>query len=177
MSVVNVATTTVAAGIFFRHCKNSSFSLNLMHTRYYSVSPSTWSSNANACTHIETDLNNTLIITKSCAERIIQLQKKDNDRNLKLRIAVEGGGCSGFKYLFTMDSNPPAEDDIVFEKFGTSVLVDCASFDLIKGSTIDYQKELIKSSFAIVNNPQSESACGCGSSFAVKQFAANPAID
>jgi len=56
-------------------------------------------------------------------------------------------------------------------------VVDSSSFDLIKGATIDYQQELIKSAFVVVNNPNSETACGCGSSFAAKAFAANPAID
>ncbi len=63
----------------------------------------------------------------------------------------------------------------VFTKNGTRVVVDNASFDLIKGSTVDYVQEMIKSSFAVVNNPQSVSSCGCGSSFALKNFAANPA--
>ena len=63
----------------------------------------------------------------------------------------------------------------VFTKNGTRVVVDSASFELIKGSTVDYVQEMIKSSFAVVNNPQSVSSCGCGSSFALKNFAANPA--
>jgi iron-sulfur cluster assembly 2 len=57
------------------------------------------------------------------------------------------------------------------------VIIDSGSFELIKGATVDYKEELIKSAFAIVNNPQSESACGCGSSFAAKNFSANPALD
>ena len=65
----------------------------------------------------------------------------------------------------------------MFERDGSKVVVDEGSFELIKGSTIDYVQEMIRSSFAVVNNPQSESACGCGSSFAVKNFEANPALD
>jgi iron-sulfur cluster assembly accessory protein len=65
----------------------------------------------------------------------------------------------------------------VFERDGAKVVVDQSSLELVKGATIDYVQEMIKSAFAIVNNPQSESACGCGTSFAVKNFAANPAKD
>lgn len=57
------------------------------------------------------------------------------------------------------------------------VVIDNTSFELVKGSTVDFVQEMIRSSFAVVNNPQSESACGCGSSFAVKNFANNPALD
>eukprot|EP00603_Paraphysomonas_imperforata_P001480 CAMPEP_0114422576 /NCGR_PEP_ID=MMETSP0103-20121206/5683_1 /TAXON_ID=37642 ORGANISM="Paraphysomonas imperforata, Strain PA2" /NCGR_SAMPLE_ID=MMETSP0103 /ASSEMBLY_ACC=CAM_ASM_000201 /LENGTH=104 /DNA_ID=CAMNT_0001591169 /DNA_START=336 /DNA_END=650 /DNA_ORIENTATION=+ len=104
---------------------------------------------------------------------------------MRLRVAVEGGGCSGFQYSFHMDGTKgefkadpmDPEDDILFEKNGAEVVVDSGSFEFIKGATIDFEQELIRSSFAIVNNPQSESACGCGSSFALKNFAANPAID
>ena len=129
------------------------------------------------------DLNNTLIVTKSCASRIKHLKalqspddnKDDND--LRLRISVEGGGCSGFQYVFTMDSEPLKEDDLVFKRDGEEVLVDDTSFELIRGATIDYEQEMIRSAFAIINNPNSESACGCGSSFALKNFEENPAID
>jgi iron-sulfur cluster assembly accessory protein len=57
------------------------------------------------------------------------------------------------------------------------VVIDDVSFDLLKGSTIDYAEDMMKSSFAVINNPQSEKACGCGSSFALKNFQANPALD
>ena len=67
--------------------------------------------------------------------------------------------------------------DRVFERDGSSVVIDVKSFELIKGATVDYKEELIRSAFSIVNNPQSESACGCGSSFAAKNFGANPARD
>jgi iron-sulfur cluster assembly accessory protein len=91
---------------------------------------------------------------------------------------VESGGCSGFQYIFKMeDSAEITEDDAVFDRDGAKVVVDKGSLELIKGSTIEFEQELIRSSFAVVNNPQSESACGCGSSFAVKNFEANPAID
>ena len=65
----------------------------------------------------------------------------------------------------------------IFENDGSKVVVDEGSFELVKGATIDYVQEMIKSSFAIVNNPKSESACGCGSSFAIKSFSSSPAID
>jgi iron-sulfur cluster assembly accessory protein len=65
----------------------------------------------------------------------------------------------------------------VFEKNGSKVVIDHGSFEMIKGSTVDFMQEMIRSTFAIVNNPQSESACGCGSSFAVKNFDSNPALD
>ena len=65
----------------------------------------------------------------------------------------------------------------MFSKNGVDVLVDNGSFEFIKGSTVDFVQEMIHSKFSITNNPQSESACGCGSCFAVKNFASNPALD
>jgi iron-sulfur cluster assembly accessory protein len=122
-------------------------------------------------------LNNTLIVTKSCAKRIQALKATASQPDLRLRISVEGGGCSGFQYKFEMDVEELEEDDMIFQRDGCEVVVDESSFDLIRGSTIDYEQELIRSAFAVVNNPQSESACGCGSSFALKNFEANPALD
>ena len=65
----------------------------------------------------------------------------------------------------------------VFERDGSKVIIDKISLDLVKGATIDYTTDLMKSAFVVSNNPQSESACGCGSSFAAKNFSQNPALD
>ncbi len=91
---------------------------------------------------------------------------------------VDSGGCSGFQYVFRMEDTAPVDsEDNVFERDGAHVVVDTASLQFIKGATLDFEQELIRSAFAIVNNPQSESACGCGSSFAVKNFEKFKATD
>ena len=91
---------------------------------------------------------------------------------------MEGGGCSGFQYTFTLETEAPdEEEDSVFERDGSQVVVDESSMEFVRGATVDFEVEMIRSSFAVVNNPQSESACGCGSSFALKNFQDNPAID
>jgi len=92
-------------------------------------------------------------------------------------LAVEGGGCSGFQYTFTMDEEPLNEDDRVFERDGAQVVVDEGALELVKGATLDFVEDMMRSAFSVVNNPQSESACGCGSSFAIKNFEINPAKD
>ncbi len=95
-----------------------------------------------------------------------------------LRLAVEGGGCSGFKYTFKMEDAPIDKDeDTIFERDGARVIVDQSSFELVRGATVDYVEEMMRSAFTVSSNPQSENACGCGSSFALKNFAANPARD
>jgi iron-sulfur cluster assembly 2 len=76
-----------------------------------------------------------------------------------------------------MDDSTPQDGDVIVEKDGAHVVVDPSSLDLVKGSTIDFKQELIRSAFAVVANPQSESACGCGSSFAIKNFSTNPVLD
>jgi Fe-S cluster assembly iron-binding protein IscA len=144
-----------------------------------------------------------LNITASCAARIRQLAStRPNPDAVYLRLYVDAGGCSGFQYKFLLlseetsdstkqtnsassgededegeDGTIDPEEDIIFVKDGMRVVVDQTSLDLLRGSTIDYIQEMIRSSFAVVGNPQSESACGCGSSFAVKKFEANPALD
>ena len=83
------------------------------------------------------------------------------DKGSFFRIAIKGGGCSGFQYEFTFDHSK-LEDDLSFEK----ILIDKASADLLKGSEIDYVSELIGEQFKITN-PQTKSSCGCGVSFSL----------
>ena len=82
-----------------------------------------------------------------------------------LRLAVEGGGCSGFQYKFGLADAPEA-DDLVVERDGVQLLVDSISLDLIAGSTVDYVESLGGAAFK-VENPQAASGCGCGSSFSI----------
>jgi iron-sulfur cluster assembly accessory protein len=81
-----------------------------------------------------------------------------------LRVAVEGGGCSGFQYDIRLDA--PAEDDLVLEKDGQKVLVDSVSLPFLAGATIDFTEELIGARFTI-ENPNATSSCGCGTSFSL----------
>lgn len=81
-----------------------------------------------------------------------------------LRIAVEGGGCSGFQYDIRLDT--PAEDDLVLEGQGQKVVVDNVSLPFLEGATIDFTEELIGARFTI-ENPNATSSCGCGTSFAM----------
>lgn len=109
-----------------------------------------------------------LIITDSCVQRMKELHKgKDLEGEKMLRVSVEGGGCSGFQYNFTLDDNRNP-DDRVFEKEGIKVVVDAVSYGFVKGATVDYVEELIRSSFMVSTNPNAEGGCSCGSSFTAK---------
>ena len=91
---------------------------------------------------------------------------EEEDPGLKLRIFVKGGGCSGFQYGFSLEEEPPAEDDFVFEKGGVSVVVDSISMQYLQEAEIDYEKTLMGEEFKI-KNPNVKATCGCGSSFTV----------
>jgi iron-sulfur cluster assembly accessory protein len=82
-----------------------------------------------------------------------------------LRVAVDGGGCSGFQYRFEIDT-AKADDDLVFERDGAQVLVDSVSMPFLEGSVLDFVDDLMGQSFR-VNNPQVKSSCGCGTSFSI----------
>jgi iron-sulfur cluster insertion protein len=84
---------------------------------------------------------------------------------MKLRVFVQGGGCSGFQYGFTLDELQN-EDDWVIEKPGLTVLVDSMSMQYMQGASIDYSESLMSSEF-VIKNPNAQSTCGCGSSFTV----------
>jgi iron-sulfur cluster insertion protein len=121
--------------------------------------------------------NDQVQITASCWNRIQKLVSSKQNPQLYLRVFVDAGGCSGFSYQFELDDTALAFDDVLFTSGNNRLVIDEASLDMLRGSTIDYVQEMIKSSFQVTNNPQSESACGCGSSFALKNFTSNPAID
>lgn len=105
-------------------------------------------------------------VTASAARRIAELKRDETAGDaLMMRVAVLGGGCSGFQYKFDFDS-AVNDDDHVFERDGVKVVVDDVSLDLLAGAQLDYKDELIGSYFA-VENPNATSSCGCGTSFAI----------
>ncbi|KAM7299375.1 iron-sulfur cluster assembly 2 homolog, mitochondrial [Ixodes scapularis] len=107
---------------------------------------------------------NQLRLSDACVDKL----RKTATGGQALRVSVEGGGCSGFQYNFTLDAQAPRPDDTLIERDGARVLVDAASLELLRGATVDYHEELIRSSFRIVQNPQAEKGCSCGASFAIK---------
>jgi len=104
-------------------------------------------------------------ISESAASRIAKLIAEDGNDDLMLRIAVSGGGCSGFQYGFNLDDKR-GDDDHFFERDGVTVVVDEMSLELLAGSELDYVEDLIGSYFAL-KNPNATSTCGCGSSFSI----------
>lgn len=104
-------------------------------------------------------------VTDSAIRRIARLQQAEGAGALFFRLAVTGGGCSGFQYNMSFDGQRNA-DDVAFERDGITVLVDETSLELLAGSELDFVDEMIGASFQ-VRNPNASSKCGCGNSFAV----------
>ena len=107
----------------------------------------------------------TIGFTESAANKVKVLVAEEKNPNLKLRVSVDGGGCSGFQYAFAFDEKVN-DDDTVVEKNGATVLVDVTSMQYLNGSEVDYLEGLEGARF-VVNNPNAKSTCGCGSSFSV----------
>jgi iron-sulfur cluster insertion protein len=104
-------------------------------------------------------------ITESAAIKIADILAEENNPKAKLRTFVQGGGCSGFSYGFTLDEEQN-EDDFEFPISGFKVVVDAMSMQYLQGASIDYKDDLTGSQF-VISNPNAQSTCGCGSSFSV----------
>ncbi|KAB2098144.1 hypothetical protein ES319_A01G219100v1 [Gossypium barbadense] len=108
-------------------------------------------------------------MTDNCVKRIKELQaSKELSEEKMLRLSVETGGCSGFQYVFDLDDKTN-QDDRVFERGGVKLIVDNISYDFVKGATVDYIEELIRSAFLVTTNPSAVGGCSCKSSFMVKE--------
>lgn len=106
-----------------------------------------------------------LIFTDSAAAKVKDLLAEEGNPDLKLRVFVQGGGCSGFQYGFTFDE-AVSDDDTVLDKGGVQLLVDPMSFQYLVGAEIDYKEDLEGAQF-VIRNPNASTTCGCGSSFSV----------
>ena len=106
-----------------------------------------------------------ITISESAKAKIIDILREENNPSMSLRTFVQGGGCSGFSYGFTLDEEFN-EDDFEIPLDGFKVVVDSMSMQYLQGAEIDYKEELAGSSFSI-KNPNAQSTCGCGSSFGV----------
>lgn len=104
-----------------------------------------------------------LVFTDNAANKVRDLIAEEGNPDLKLRVFVTGGGCSGFQYGFTFDE-VAGEDDTVMQKNGVTLLIDPMSFQYLVGAEIDYSEGLQGSQF-VIKNPNAASTCGCGSSF------------
>jgi iron-sulfur cluster insertion protein len=106
-----------------------------------------------------------VIFTDSAVGKVRELIEEEGNPDLKLRVFVTGGGCSGFQYGFTFEETT-SEDDARFEKGGVTLLIDPMSYQYLVGAEIDYTEGLEGSQF-VIRNPNATSTCGCGSSFSV----------
>ncbi|MCE3004235.1 MAG: iron-sulfur cluster insertion protein ErpA [Xanthomonadaceae bacterium] len=106
-----------------------------------------------------------LAFTAAAAAKVAQLVREEGNPSLKLRVYINGGGCSGFQYGFSFDEQQ-AEDDLAVERDGTTLLVDPLSLQYLMGAEIDYAESLSGAQF-VIRNPNAKTTCGCGSSFSV----------
>ena len=110
-----------------------------------------------------TEMPAPLVFTDSAANKVKELIEEEGNAELKLRVFVSGGGCSGFQYGFTFDEGKH-EDDAVMEKNGVMLLIDPMSYQYLMGAEIDYTEGIEGAQF-VIKNPNATSTCGCGSSF------------
>jgi iron-sulfur cluster insertion protein len=112
-----------------------------------------------------TTIERRVVLTENAAKRIAELKVQENVPTAYLRLAVSGGGCSGFQYGFSFDDQRQV-DDALFEREGVGLVIDTTSLELVDGAEIDFVEDLMGASFQ-VRNPNASSSCGCGKSFAI----------
>ena len=110
-----------------------------------------------------TEMPAPLVFTNNAAAKVKQLIDEEGNTDLKLRVFVSGGGCSGFQYGFTFDE-VTNEDDTVMQKDGVTLLIDAMSYQYLVGAEIDYTQGVEGEQF-VIKNPNATTTCGCGSSF------------
>ncbi len=106
-----------------------------------------------------------IALSDSAAAKVRTLMDAEGNPELKLRVFITGGGCSGFSYGFTFDEDV-AEDDAIVQRNGVTVLVDPLSYQYLAGAEVDYKEDLQGAQFLIAN-PNASATCGCGNSFAI----------
>jgi iron-sulfur cluster insertion protein len=106
-----------------------------------------------------------LRLTAAAAAKVAELVRDEGNPALKLRVYINGGGCSGFQYGFSFDEQQ-AEDDLAIERDGTTLVVDPLSLQYLMGAEVDYAESLSGAQF-VIRNPNAKTTCGCGSSFSV----------
>lgn len=106
-----------------------------------------------------------IVFTNAAARKVQELILEERNPELKLRVYISGGGCSGFQYGFSFDEEQ-AEDDIAVDNDGVTLLVDPLSFQYLMGAEVDYSESLQGAQF-VIRNPNASTTCGCGSSFSV----------
>lgn len=106
-----------------------------------------------------------LVFTDAAAAKVAELIAEEGNPDLKLRVFVQGGGCSGFQYGFTFDETVN-EDDTQMQRGGVTLLIDAMSLQYLMGAEIDYKEDLQGAQF-VIRNPNAVTTCGCGSSFSV----------
>ncbi len=114
---------------------------------------------------METGVHHPLVFTEYAAAKVKALIAQAGNESLMLRVYIEGGGCSGFQYGFSLEETAN-EDDVVVETGGAKFLVDALSFQYLMGAAIDYREDLLGAQF-VIRNPNATTTCSCGSSFAV----------
>jgi len=114
---------------------------------------------------VTTEQPSVLVFTDAAAGKVRDLITEEGNPNLKLRVFVQGGGCSGFQYGFTFDEDVN-DDDTALDKGGVTLLIDSMSYQYLTGAEIDYKEDINGAQF-VIKNPNATTTCGCGSSFSV----------